>query len=401
MIVESGNSLQETKRRNRILIKNKIFRMEHALRNEIARELGLTLPTITNSINEMIREGLVITEPLSQESRNKNSGRRPLAVAFRREAAYAIGIELGPYYSRAILVNLRGEAVESVTNPKASESYGKMLSELENLVEHFLHRIDRDQLIGIGIGVPGFVDTDRGRIRYTFREDWNGKTLGEDLGRRFSVPVSVDNNTRLRATGYEMLLREERPGMFAYFFVSRGIACPILMNDLVLSGDSAGAGELGQTVLLSSDHKGQKRTVTTDQLASESALFELCRREMAEGRLAALRKRLDAGEDLTMRLILELQMEGDQEIDALIDGCIHGQALAMANVVNLLNPNAVIVDAYMMEWEANRKRLIDYAREHFFGINEEDVKIRFRDYDSYDGALGAALGCIQKNFLNI
>ena len=111
MIVESGNSLQETKRRNRILIKNKIFRMEHALRNEIARELGLTLPTITNSINEMIREGLVITEPLSQESRNKNSGRRPLAVAFRREAAYAIGIELGPYYSRAILVNLRGEAV--------------------------------------------------------------------------------------------------------------------------------------------------------------------------------------------------------------------------------------------------------------------------------------------------
>ena len=401
MIVESGNSLQETKRRNRILIKNKIFRMEHALRNEIARELGLTLPTITNSINEMIREGLVITEPLSQESRNKNSGRRPLAVAFRREAAYAIGIELGPYYSRAILVNLRGEAVESVTNPKASESYGKMLSELENLVEHFLHRIDRDQLIGIGIGVPGFVDTDRGRIRYTFREDWNGKTLGEDLGRRFSVPVSVDNNTRLRATGYEMLLREERPGMFAYFFVSRGIACPILMNDLVLSGDSAGAGELGQTVLLSSDHEGRKRTVTTDQLASESALFELCRREMAEGRLAALRKRLDAGEDLTMRLILELQMGGDQEIDALIDSCIRGQALAMANVVNLLNPNAVIVDAYMMEWEANRKRLIDYAREHFFGINEEDVKIRFRDYDSYDGALGAALGCIQKNFLNI
>lgn len=401
MIVESGNSLQETKRRNRILIKNKIFRMEHALRNEIARELGLTLPTITNSINEMIREGLVITEPLSQECRNKNSGRRPLAVAFRREAAYAIGIELGPYYSRAILVNLRGEAVESVTNPKASESYGKMLSELDNLVEHFLHRIDRDQLIGIGIGVPGFVDTDRGRIRYTFREDWNGKTLGEDLGRRFSVPVSVDNNTRLRATGYEMLLREERPGMFAYFFVSRGIACPILMNDLVLSGDSAGAGELGQTVLLSSDQKGQKRTVTTDQLASESALFELCRREMAEGRLAALRKRLDAGEDLTMRLILDLQMGGDQEIDALIDSCIRGQALAMANVVNLLNPNAVIVDAYMMEWEANRKRLIDYAREHFFGINEEDVKIRFRDYDSYDGALGAALGSIQKNFLNI
>ena len=102
-----------------------------------------------------------------------------------------------------------------------------------------------------------------------------------------------------------------------------------------------------------------------------------------------------------MRLILELQMGGDQEIDALIDSCIHGQALAMANVVNLLNPNAVVVDAYMMTWKTNRERLVAYAREHFFGMNEKDVEIRFREYDSYDGALGAALGCIQKNFLNI
>lgn len=401
MLIDRGNSLQETKRRNRILIKNKIFRMEDALRTEIARDLGLTLPTITNSINEMIREGIVVTEPLPQESQRASSGRRPMTVAFRREAGYSIGIELGPYTSRAILINLRGEVVESVTAPKSSECYTQMLVQVRDLIDHFLHRIDQTKLIGIGIGVPGFVDTGRGIIRHNYRQDWNGREVAQDLHGFISAPICVDNNTRLRAMGYEMLLREDRPKMFAYFFVSRGIACPVLMDDLVLSGDNAGAGELGQTVLLTADTDCGRKTMTADQLASETALFESCKREMSAGRLNNLREKLDGGEELTMRLILEQQMAGDYETDALVDDCIRNQALVMANVVNLLNPNAVVVDSYMMKWKANRERLITYARENFFGLSEERVTICFREYDSYDGALGAALGSIQKNFLNV
>ena len=84
MIIESGNSLLETRRRNGILIKNKIFRTEHAMRGEIAKELGLTLPTITNSINEMIKEGVVEPEPLPEECLSGGYGRKPQMVRFRR-----------------------------------------------------------------------------------------------------------------------------------------------------------------------------------------------------------------------------------------------------------------------------------------------------------------------------
>lgn len=54
--IKKGNSLLETRRRNRVLIKNMIFRMENARRTAIAEELGLTLPTITTSVNEMLTE---------------------------------------------------------------------------------------------------------------------------------------------------------------------------------------------------------------------------------------------------------------------------------------------------------------------------------------------------------
>lgn len=429
MIIESGNSLLETRRRNGILIKNKIFRTEHAMRGEIAKELGLTLPTITNSINEMIKEGVVEPEPLPEECLSGGYGRKPQMVRFRREAGYSIGIELGAYHTRAVLVNLRGEVVEERTRRKAALQYGEMLAQVTELVDELCGCVpslqkEEGKLIGIGIGVPGFVDTEGGTIRQNFRADWNGRPLGADLRERYPVPILIDNNTRFRAMGYEMQLRGTRPKMFAYLFISRGLACPIMYNDLVLSGAGAGAGELGQTILLyagvngekrsvtadrngsvTADRNGsvtadQKRTVTADQIASESALFERCMEEMERGRLLQLKKSCRDATELSIGQILDLQQAGDPEIDALVEECIFGQALVMANVVNLLNPNTVVVDARMMSFPANREKLIRYARAHFYGMNAEDVEIRFHEYHSYDGALGAALGTIQKNFLN-
>lgn len=405
MIIESGNSLLETRRRNGILIKNKIFRTEHAMRGEIAKELGLTLPTITNSINEMIKEGVVEPEPLPEECLSGGYGRKPQMVRFRREAGYSIGIELGAYHTRAVLVNLRGEVVEERTRRKAALQYGEMLAQVTELVDELCGCVpslqkEEGKLIGIGIGVPGFVDTEGGTIRQNFRVDWNGRPLGADLRERYPVPILIDNNTRFRAMGYEMQLRGTRPKMFAYLFISRGLACPIMYNDLVLSGAGAGAGELGQTILLYAGVNGEKRTVTADQIASESALFEKCREEMEKGRLLQLKKSCRDATELSIGQILDLQQAGDSEINALVEECIFGQALVMANVVNLLNPNTVVVDARMMSFPANREKLIRYARAHFYGMNAEDVEISFHEYHSYDGALGAALGTIQKNFLN-
>ena len=405
MIIESGNSLLETRRRNGILIKNKIFRTEHAMRGEIAKELGLTLPTITNSINEMIKEGVVEPEPLPEECLSGGYGRKPQMVRFRREAGYSIGIELGAYHTRAVLVNLRGEVVEERTRRKAALQYGEMLAQVTDLVDELCGCVpslqtEKGKLIGIGIGVPGFVDTEGGTIRQNFRDDWNGRPLGADLRERYPVPILIDNNTRFRAMGYEMQLRGTRPKMFAYLFISRGLACPIMYNDLVLSGAGAGAGELGQTILLYAGVNGENRTVTADQIASESALFEKCREEMEKGRLLQLKKSCRDATELSIGQILDLQQAGDSEINALVEECIFGQALVMANVVNLLNPNTVVVDARMMSFPANREKLIRYARAHFYGMNAEDVEISFHEYHSYDGALGAALGTIQKNFLN-
>lgn len=57
--------------------KNMIFRMENARRTAIAEELGLTLPTITTSVNEMLTEGILEEIPITEGQLVNNMGRRP------------------------------------------------------------------------------------------------------------------------------------------------------------------------------------------------------------------------------------------------------------------------------------------------------------------------------------
>lgn len=401
MISEKGNSLAETRRKNRVLIKNLIFRKKNALRPEMAKELGLTLPTITTSVNEMIEEGILETIKCPDNASSKGSGRKAQPVAFRSDAFYSIGIELGPYRTRAVLINPRGENIECVTEDPAQESYRRMLDQAVELVNHLKKHVDTpSKLIGIGLGVPGFLDTGRGEILSNFRKDWNEKPVVKDLSDATGIPVCLDNNVRFRATGYEMMQKDKSLQMFAYMFISRGIACPVFAGNSLLTGGNTGAGELGQTILLS-EAETEGRTYTVDDLASEQAVFRICREELEKGKLPALQKRLDAGDHLNMRIVLELQEQGDEEINRIMDRVIRYQGIALANVVNLLNPRTVVVDAFLMSYEKNRNALRSYAKKYFYGLNDQDINIVFHDYDSYDGARGAALGTIQKFFLDV
>lgn len=151
--------------------------MENARRTAIAEELGLTLPTITTSVNEMLTEGILEEIPITEGQLVNNMGRRPNAIAFRAEAAYAIGVELGPYATRAVLMNLRGEVIESTEYERAAENYQGMLGKVANIIQELMDKAGDKRLLGVGVGLPGFIDREKGIIRSNPRGDWIGKIL--------------------------------------------------------------------------------------------------------------------------------------------------------------------------------------------------------------------------------
>ncbi len=395
MASKKGNSLLETRRRNRVLIKNMIFRMENARRTAIAEELGLTLPTITTSVNEMLSEGILEEIPMSEGQLVNNMGRRPNAIAFRAEAAYAIGVELGPYATRAVLMDLRGNALEALEFESATENYAGMLEKVTNIVKTLAEKAEGKNLLGVGVGLPGFIDRENGVIRSNPRKDWTGRTFSSDLEAGVGIPVFIDNNVRIRAVGYEMSMHGQKPDSFAYFFISRGVACPVMLKDDVVSGYTAGAGEIGHTVIFAD---GELKCV--DELGGEGAIFARCQEAMLDGRLKELKELMQQDGCLKVQHILTVQEQGCRELNQIVDEAIGYLGIALANVVNLINPGYVVADSCLFCIERNQKKLLETAKQNFYGLNEEEVQVIFAPFEWFRGAKGAAYFLIREQFLN-
>lgn len=401
MGIKKGSSLLEVRRSNRVLLKNTIFQLGPITRTEIADRLGLTLPTITTSVNEMLKEGILEELPLAENQLMNSMGRRPQAIAFCAGAACALGVELGPYATTVVLMNIKGEVLAWSVEKKADENYQVMLKELSALLREYIGKAESRNLVGVGIGLPGFIESNKGIIRSNLRKDWNGRHLTEDLEKELGLSVIIDNNVRVRAVGYEMSYHGYRPDTFAYFYISKGIACPLMIKDDVLSGYTAGAGELGHTIISVWDKDSGEGMVQkcVDDLAGESVIIEKCKEKLEKGGAVELKKLLGEEELVDIKQVLRAQELKDGDVCQILQEAIEFLGIALANVVNLINPGFVVVDGYVMRAEENRKQLLRVAKSKFFGLNEEEVKLIFQPFDYQFGAKGAAFSVIRRLFL--
>lgn len=390
---KSSGGLPEVRRQNRAHIREVIYRRAPVTRTEIASELGLTLPTVTTSVAKMLEDGLLLESP-SPDSVGSAGGRPPLLLRFNPKAGYAIGVELGPYETAILLSDLEGTIVSKKVLPTAPADYEEMLCQLETELTPLL----QNNPMGIGLGLPGFIRQDSGEIRTSVLDRrWNDRPIAADLSRRLGVPVIADNNVRMRARGQALFHGKETQDLFAYLFVSKGIACPLMIRGHVLSGSTSGAGELGHMVMQPGGPIcptcGKRGCL--ESLTGETAILRDCTEQLQYGHAGILAK--ICGENPPdIRAVLQAQQAGDTDIADVMENALRYLGLALANVVNLISPAQVLVEGYIFRYQPNQELLLKYARSHFFGLNAQEVQIRFLDFDRYGGALGAASAVIER-----
>ena len=384
--------LSEVRRRNRTHIREIIYRRAPITRTEIAHELGLTLPTVTTSVAQMLEDGL-LTETLMAEPAGSAGGRPPLLLGFNPEAGRALGVELGSYETAVVLTDLVGNPVAQTLLPAVQE-YDEMLEQLETALRPYLNK---DKLMGVGLGLPGFVSRESGEVRTSILgRKWDNRPIAGDLSQRLGVPVMVDNNVRMRAGGQALFHGKETENLFAYLFVSKGIACPLMIRGRVLSGSTSGAGELGHMVMQPGGRICPTcgRRGCLESLTGETAILRDCTEQLQAGRARTLAA-ICGDQPPDIRAVLQAQQAGDPDIAEVMENALRYLGLALANVVNLISPAQVLVEGYLFRYESNKELLLKYARSHFYGLNEQQVQIRFLEFNRYGGALGAAAAVIE------
>ena len=411
MVTEKGSNLPIVKKRNSALIRELIYKCSPISRAQIAGILSLTTPTITTNVAQLIEDNLVEELRDMPATDEKALGRKPVMLDFIRNARYAIGVELGPYQISFVVTDLRGNVLYSKTDSENFSKYEQALPKYEEMLVYLSSNISEiipasgipsDKFLGVGIGVPGFIEGDTGVIRNSFRKDWNGKNLARDLAKNLGISVSIENNVRARAAGADLFNKEMDADTFAYYFVSHGIACPLVIRNDVLYGKTTGAGEAGHMVVEIGGPKCDTcgNNGCLEAIASEQAIRKRCAK-MIKSRLSSILAQICAdAEHPEMEEILKAQECGDLSASTAISDAINYLGVNLANIINLISPQSVIIDALLFASEQNREQMLAAVKQNLFEINNQEVQIIFEPYDPLCGAKGGAALLIKKFLLD-
>lgn len=406
MIVSmKGNNLPLLKKRNEASIKEVIYKYGPISRSEIAEILSLTPPTITTNVAAMIQEGLIQECEEEDSPGQRHVGRKPINIDFVPTAKYVAGVELGPYHTSYCVLDLRGAVVCQFSEPAPSSHYNTMLEELCRGISRLWKEsgVPTEKVLGAGVGLPGFIDGKEGVIRSNFRAGWNGRQFAHDLSSRIQMPVEIQNNVRARAIGAELFNPRISSDTFAYFFISHGIACPLVIKNSILSGETDGAGEVGHMVMEINGPLCETcgNHGCLDAIASERAIRRRVQKALQAGLCTIIGSFCKDPGNPHMEEILKAQEAGDRVVSAIISDAVTHLGVALANIINLISPQFVLVDGYVMRLEENRTQLLEVTKKNMFGLNSQEVQILFEDYDRMSGARGAAAHAIRRLFIKL
>ena len=399
---EKGSNHQLLKQKNSQLIQKYIYKNSPISRVEIAQQLGLTTATITGMVNPMISAGL-LRETVAQSEEAKGAGRPRMMLEFVPDAYYICGVDVGVYRTSYILTDICGEIVAIHHTDRRLDEYHITLERLAREIPAFLEEagIPREKILGIGICLPGMIDGSADKIYDIFYEGWTEHNLCADLGQRLGMKIEVENNVRARAISAELFDRMVTAEPFAYFFVSFGIACQMIIDGKVLYGQSAAAGEIGHTVVQRNGPVcptcGNRGCL--EALTGERAILQQCRDIMATDMPTILKELCPDPRKLTMDQVLMAQELGDAPVNQVIEDAIEYLGIALANTINLISPRSVVLEGRILSTPKNQSRMLKTVEQYMFHIHSGMTDFTFLPYDPDRGARAAA-AVVAKEFLS-
>lgn len=390
----------DQRQQNSWLIKKHLYLNSPISRVEIAHSLGLTTPVISSTIAPLVAAGIVKEQESAAVETAKGAGRRPVLLTYNPEAYYACGVDLGPYYTNYVLTDLCGSVVVKLHTDRSMDTYERTIENLSEQIPAFLAAcgIPREKLLGVGVAMPGLINGSEGMIYTTFKKGWTEFDPAAALEARLHIPVLVENNVRAKVIGAELIARMVTAQPFAYLSVFYGIACQMIIDDKVLYGKSAAAGEIGHMVV----QRGGPVCPTCgsrgclEAMAGERAILTRCREVMALEPGCLLWQLCPEPEALTIEQVLEAQAQGDLHVGDILYDALDYLGMALANVVNLLSPAMVVIDGRIFAPADNQAYLLRAAERSMFRVHSHQVQFRFLPYDPYRGAQAGAAVVIQQ-----
>ncbi len=331
-------NLQLVKAANLSLVFHLINQYGQTSRAEIAHITGLSPTTVSSLVDELIASGMVAE---CGAGSSNTSGRKPILIEVNPTGGYVAGIELVAEGLWFELYDLCGTRVDSVQKEITDWDLlgGELISAIENSMKKL--KIREEKLFGICVGVPALVDKDARRVveSSVIPVDENNDFFKALQSRFRRIPVKMGTESCFCAYSEKFESPREIHNLI-YLNINEGIGGGMIIDDQLYTGTSGYAGEIGQVILGPNASK-------LEELASVLAIKERFTAEMNAGAKTSVAPHRDG--TIPFHHIARAFEENDPLAVRVVDEACEYIALAVGNVISIMNPEEVVVGGRICE----------------------------------------------------
>jgi len=282
---------------------------------------------------------------------------------------------------------------------KAERGYAAVLDRIDRCIRDAVDEADLSlrQVRGIGIGAPGAVNPETGEVLFAPNLRWKDAPLKRDLEKLLGVPVFVENDCNVCTLGVHGVELEGKPQSLVGIFVGTGIGAGIIIQGRLFGGFNRTAGEIGHMVLEIEGPKcGCGNRGCFEALASRTAIFRRLSDAIRDGTKSQLTELLGPGEeivDLKSGDLRKALRKGDKLVEKVIEEASEYIGIAVANVINFLNPQCIVLGGGVLDalQDDMMPIIVETARDYAMTGTDKGIEIIASRLGDEAGITGSAV----------
>lgn len=325
-------NLSDVRRANCRLIFDLLYKRDGMTLLEIEKNTELSRPTVVGMVRAMEDAGLIVR----LGKRESNGGRTPFLYGIRAEAFFAVGIDFEFPASRTVISDLQGNIIcyskkEFAKESSAEDAVSGLLQQIEEVI--IQAKISREQILGIGMGVPGYINLKEGiSVKFDRISDWVEIPIVERISEAFGIPVFMENDVHLLFRAEQELHFCEQDALF--IAIRSGIGSAVFQKGHIVEGEYGNAGYIGHTVInIDGPQCACGNHGCLELYASENAI---CRNY----------EDITGEKFISVGKIVQKARAGEQEAERVLRAAGRYLGVGIGNAVNMLDMDQIIVSSY-------------------------------------------------------